>query len=413
MDIFRWLKRPKNKGKGIIFSRYRAGDLLLLNGATVSDRLDAIEIRNCSLKRESEEQCFYEGNGFSTESYEEIVGYDYATRGKSTQYSNHSNLFRGANVGRGVSAHSSKGFAKAVKQRKTSKYYGRLYITSDRFVFLCENGEFSFDISLDDLRNITMEDDRVILYSGNDTYCVYSDDCIYIRDLIVLMNMCYEDQQQNETGIDTLSDVNTLWNYGDHDMWKKSLQNYWSLLSSKQLPLERQINAIDYKDVKALSVQEFYTFLHDRYFVWKYTQKNRLATTRKSLKKYITENRISELEDIKNRLFEADLDHIEECLSIAKQIRGLGTAGASGLLAILFPQHFGTVDQFVIKSLLKIEGLQEHELLESMNPESLTVKNGTVLISIMRKQANYLNTHFNTDFWTPRKIDMILWAIDR
>ncbi len=33
-----------------------------------------------------------------------------------------------------------------------------------------------------------------------------------------------------------------------------------------------------------------------------------------------------------------------------------------------------------------------------------------ILISIYRQKANELNIKFNTNFWTPRKIDMILWA---
>lgn len=212
---------------------------------------------------------------------------------------------------------------------------------------------------------------------------------------------------------DEITDINSLWWSYDEDAWLNALEGYYALLNEKQLPLEFEIEDIDALEIGALTKFEFYDFLHDKYFVWKYTQKNRLATTRKSLEKYINENRIDELESIHKSLFSADHSNIEECLSIVSQIRGLGTAGASGLLAVLFPEDFGTVDQFMVKALEKIEDLDEHEKIEKMNPDGLKIKDGVVLINIMREKAEELNELFDTDYWTPRKIDMILWSIGR
>ena len=89
-------------------------------------------------------------------------------------------------------------------------------------------------------------------------------------------------------------------------------------------------------------------------------------------------------------------------MSSATEIRGLGPAGASGLLSILFPESFGTVDQFVVKALREVEGFPYANELEKMNPESLSMDNSVLL-----------NQRFDTDFWTPRKIDMVLWSIGR
>ena len=55
---------------------------------------------------------------------------------------------------------------------------------------------------------------------------------------------------------------------------------------------------------------------------------------------------------------------------ITIQIHGLGTAGVSGLLAVLFPEHYGTIDQFVVYALRKLE-LPEQSVLEKMNPEKM------------------------------------------
>lgn len=125
------------------------------------------------------------------------------------------------------------------------------------------------------------------------------------------------------------------------------------------------------------------------------------------------ENKLSELADIQRRLFLADHSNIGKCLSIATEIRGLGPAGASGLLSILFPEDFGTIDQFVVKALREVDELPYAAELAKMKPESLSIENGVLLIKILREQAERLNKRFDTDFWTPRKIDMILWAIGR
>ena len=207
--------------------------------------------------------------------------------------------------------------------------------------------------------------------------------------------------------------ISILWNHGSEIAWHTALDHYYELLTDEERVLDHYMENIDTDKISKLSALEFYTFLHDRYFVWKYTAKNRLATTRKSLRRYIDENRLSDLANIHQRLFSADLTNIEECLYVATEIQGLGPAGASGLLSILFPQNFGTIDQYVVKALKEIDRLPYKAELAKMNPDSLSMKNGVLLIRILREQAVRLNQQFNTDFWTPRKIDMVLWAFGR
>ena len=79
----------------------------------------------------------------------------------------------------------------------------------------------------------------------------------------------------------------------------------------------------------------------------------------------------------------------------------------------MFPNDFATVDQFVVKRLQEIEHPVFKFDLNSMKPEHLKIKDGVVLITIMREKAVELNKKFNTNFWTPRKIDMILWSFGR
>jgi hypothetical protein len=154
-------------------------------------------------------------------------------------------------------------------------------------------------------------------------------------------------------------------------------------------------------------------FLLEKYFRWKYTAPNRYASTTKTLRSYTENNQLPVLHAVKERLFGLDKDDIQSCLAVASSIRGLGTAGASGLLAVLFPAHFGTVDQFAVKALAKIPELPERDLVAAMNPESLKLNEGVALIRIMRHKAAELNRALSTTEWTPRKVDMVLWTCAR
>lgn len=165
--------------------------------------------------------------------------------------------------------------------------------------------------------------------------------------------------------------------------------------------------------VEQMSASEFYYFLHDKYFVWKYTAKNRLATTRSHLRKYLNGDQLHQLEQIHNQIFSTDRDNTSGMLTSVSGIKGLGIAGASGLLSILFPEQYGTVDQFVVLALLTIDELPEHNRLKKMKPGILSLKDGVLLEEIMRKKSSELNKKFQTNRWTPRKIDMVLWAYGR
>lgn len=207
--------------------------------------------------------------------------------------------------------------------------------------------------------------------------------------------------------------ISDLWYNGSEKEWLEALNVYCYNIGPEQRKIEDYINNISADEVEKLSEYEFYDFLYNKYFVWKYTAKNRLATTRKSLEKYIKNEELATLKSIKTRLFSTNRSDVKSCLTIASEIYGLGTAGASGLLAIMFPNDFATVDQFVVKRLQEIEHPVFKFELNSMKPEHLRIKDGVVLITIMKEKAVELNKKFNTNFWTPRKIDMILWSFGR
>ncbi len=207
--------------------------------------------------------------------------------------------------------------------------------------------------------------------------------------------------------------IEELWYSQEERTWRKALDRYWDFVQPKNLAIEQELNKLDLGHVQHLDMQGWYDFLLHKYFRTKFTAPNRYATTTKSLNWYIQNDALSDLYQIKQDLFSFGLEDIEKGLNIAKRIRGLGTAGASGLLSILFPKHFGTVDQFAVKALRGVSNLAELKRLNVMNPEGLYVADGVVLIRIMRDKATQNNQHFSSHFWTPRKIDMILWTYGR
>jgi len=204
-----------------------------------------------------------------------------------------------------------------------------------------------------------------------------------------------------------------LWLSSDEEKWLTALEEYSKLIKSANLEIEEELSTLNSKidEFRNISAENFYRFLYNKYFVWKYTAPNRLKTTRKYLKEY--ENSYEKLKEIKNELFSSKINNIETGLKIAWEIKGLGIAGASGLLSLFYPEKYGTVDQFVVKSLLKLDEYKNDIIMNSMKPEGLKLKDAVYLIRIYQTKSNELNRNFNTQTWTPRKVDMILWSVER
>lgn len=206
------------------------------------------------------------------------------------------------------------------------------------------------------------------------------------------------------------SPVNELWHAKDERPWIDALERYERFIKPADAELIRELEPLNIQKIRALDAKGWYDFLYDKYFRWKYTAKNRLVTTRQSLQGYVEDGRLEDLYEIKKALLNLPKDKIEEGLRIAHSIRGLGIPGASGLLALMYPESFATVDQFVVKALRAVRDLPEAKLLTRMNPDALKPADGLVLIRIMREKAAENNRRFETATWTPRKIDKILWT---
>lgn len=209
--------------------------------------------------------------------------------------------------------------------------------------------------------------------------------------------------------------IKELWISEEELYWRSAKNEYWNLIKPSNLDLELKIEKLDSNKIKEMSLEEFYEFLLSDYFKWKYTDSRWLNKNREHFSKYVIEEKLDELEEIQNDLFSFDLNNVERGLKIAMKIKGLGVAGASGLLSVLFPDYFGTVDQFVVKALLNIDYLPEIHSIIKMNEKinnnrSLNINDGVILINIMKNKATELNNKFNSVEWNPRSIDKILWT---
>ena len=208
--------------------------------------------------------------------------------------------------------------------------------------------------------------------------------------------------------------IGELWYSSNPVAWDDALGRYWDFVQPCNRELERCLEQPGLVErVRRSNAEEWYQFLLNKYFRWKYTARNRCKTTMNKLKRYKEEGKLEELDAIRQSLLNMDRSDVEGALMVAHQIHGLGTAGASGLLALLYPHDFATVDQFVVKALQQIPRLPDAAQIAQMKPEHLCVRDGVLLIRVMKQKANENNEAFATSTWTPRKVDKVLWAYGR
>jgi len=209
-----------------------------------------------------------------------------------------------------------------------------------------------------------------------------------------------------------MGSIDMLWYSRDAAVWTAALRRYWDQVQPRNRALEDSLSRLDLARLRQMGPEAWYAFLRDEYFRWKYTAPNRYASTTRLLRLHVEEKGLDRLDAIRRHLLSVDPDDIEGALEVARRIPGLASAGASGLLSLMYPQHFGTVDQFVVKALRGVRGLPEEAQLRRMNPESLKPADGVTLTHLFRRKAATNTRDFGTE-WTPRMIDQVLWGYRR
>jgi hypothetical protein len=198
-----------------------------------------------------------------------------------------------------------------------------------------------------------------------------------------------------------------LWSSNDALEWRQALEAYWDRVPERRRSLEERMERLSPVEVGACDASSWVQFLHEEYFVWKYTQGNRLANSRRLLDRQVQEAGFGYLDSIRMRLLSIEPGDIGRAIHVAGLVKGLGVAGASGLLSLLYPAHFGTLDRFLVLNLRSVE--PEVPELHEMNPDGLTGLDGVILTSMLRAKAMELTSALG-ESWTPRKIDKVLWT---
>lgn len=208
-------------------------------------------------------------------------------------------------------------------------------------------------------------------------------------------------------------DIKDIWNCNEVGKWKDAEEEYSKRINQVAKKIEKKFEQMTTEEILGLSPDEFYIFLRDMYFPWKFTGiylKPRLENL-KTIENKQTQIKdvIDDLKELQKRIAdkkELNDDDMSNAIRNLQKIPGIGLSAATGLLSILFPTHFGTINKHVRINLKKVGcKISEQDCI------NISVKNAIKMEKILIEKAKKLNTDMNTDYWTPRRLDKILWSI--
>lgn len=205
--------------------------------------------------------------------------------------------------------------------------------------------------------------------------------------------------------------ANELWVTGDEAAWDAACNSAWSLVKKASLEAVRKMELLTPAEIEGMTAEGWYSFLRDRYFPWKYRTPIRLASSRASLGRQVAQEGVAALDAIRREILDGPGKGLAARLKVPTRIGGVGPSGASGILALLYPTDFGTVDQVVVTALRAVANLPEREVLLAMRPQELSLSDAVLLIMLLRRKAAELNGRFGGARWTPRRVDLALWAV--
>ena len=205
-----------------------------------------------------------------------------------------------------------------------------------------------------------------------------------------------------------LPDINDLWDSRDERKWLVALARSWlTLAARKEHELVQFIHTVALEYVRGFAVQGWYDFLA-RYFHWQFAG-NHLQQKLRDLDR----NSFEQLFAVKCSLVAVDqpgLADARKCLNLVRspRIRAWDYPGASGLLAVVFKESFGTADTCILESLWKIESLPEKGKMREIRAWVRTKNDwrdadAVLVIDVMGRKAAQLNPAFGTSKWTPRE----------
>jgi hypothetical protein len=206
-----------------------------------------------------------------------------------------------------------------------------------------------------------------------------------------------------------------LWDSRDPRAWDHyESEIYDAVIKPENREIERELEKPGLRSrIGRMSAMEFHDFLRDDYYTWRFPSKAQRIGAVDALDKYVRDGALDLLEKIRLRLVNRDYASkggaIQMLMGKRGGIKGLSLAGASGLLALVYPEEFGTVDATVAKALKEI-GAPD---VMKVNPKDISVEEAEIMIEIMRFKALELNRAFDAYKWTPRRVARVLSVAGR
>lgn len=206
------------------------------------------------------------------------------------------------------------------------------------------------------------------------------------------------------------------WHSRDLRPWIDGERRYWELVSGRAheiVIIEREFAQAQLPYVQKMNIADFHNFIV-KFIKWKFTR-FRAFKVENFEKYYENPNNMRSLNEIREEILNLDYDNLPLAIMVPSQIYGIKTAAAPGLLSILRPEKFGTVDQFLIEALREVPTIANQWWFPGVyeRREALLPMDGVRLVQVLRAKASALNDTFQTTEWTPRRVDMVLWARGR
>ena len=211
------------------------------------------------------------------------------------------------------------------------------------------------------------------------------------------------------------TDIKKLWNSKEETDWEDALEwtNHQTEVKMSNTEIGQKLSRMTTDDFRKMNGQDFYRFLVGDYARWKYTDGRIRSRVQHAIEEFHQRYTDLEFNKILEGIFVIDPDDIYLHLTNITRITGIGVAGASGILALVLPQYFGTVDRFAVENLQKVydENSFYGKKLHKMNPQHISVYDAVTVIRIYREKAEEV-TKIYRRVVTPREIDMVLRYAD-
>jgi hypothetical protein len=206
--------------------------------------------------------------------------------------------------------------------------------------------------------------------------------------------------------------IAALWRSTDVRAWDTALAQYRGLMEASNKEQDRRLGALDLERLRHMDGRAWHDFLQGEYLDRINAATGLYGRTINSLRGFVGRPAIEALDQYRKRLLTLDPTDITAALKAGGAIPGLGVTGASGLLSLMYPGEFGTIDQFLVKALRDVERLPEAAAVARMKSRRLMIRDGAVLIGILRRKAAELSRAFGVP-WTPSMVSDVLRMVGR